>query len=284
MLVAVLFFSFMGLMVKFLPDIPATQIVFIRSLVSLVISFSLLKAQKVPVMGKNRKYLLLRGIYGAVALVLFFRTLQVIPLASAVVLGYLAPIFTTILGVFIVREKVFKWQWFFFALSFAGILLVEGFDTRVPVFYLFLGIISSLFSGLAQNYIRKLNTSEHPLVIIFYFPLVTAPITGLYCLLVEWKAPTLSEWALLIMVGIITQFAQFYMTKSLQVEEISKVSSLRFLSIFNALLFGYFFFDETYNWIAYSGIALTIIGVLFNLWYKSKKQQKEKELPPSATS
>jgi len=148
--------------------------------------------------------------------------------------------------------------------------MVEGFDHRVPWIIIGLGIMSAFFSGIAQTIIRKLNTTEHPLVIILYFPLVTAPLSGLYCFLFEWVQPNLQQLILLILVGVLTQIAQYFMTKSIQLEEISKVSILRFLSIVFALGFGYFIFGETYTLVAFTGMFFTILGVILNLVYKQK--------------
>lgn len=272
MLIAVCFFSIMGLLVKSLDHIPAIQIVFFRSIVSFVLSLVLLKSQKVPVFGNNKKFLLLRGFFGAFALVIFFNIIQNIPLASAVVLGYLAPIFSNIFSRIFLKERIVLLQWLCILLSFGGILIVEGFDTRVAPIYIGLGVISAMSSGAAQNVIRKLNTTEHPLVIIFYFPLITTPITGFYCYFFEWVQPVGYDWLILIGIGVVTQFAQYFMTKSVQLEELSKVAILRYVSIVFALSFGFFFFGETYHWLAFVGMSLTIAGVVLNLWYKKKIQ------------
>ncbi len=69
MLIATLVFSMMNVAVKLLPHIPAVEIVFFRSVVSLVLSLGILKARKVPIWGKNHKLLILRGASGAMALI-----------------------------------------------------------------------------------------------------------------------------------------------------------------------------------------------------------------------
>ena len=277
MVVSVFFFSCMGLMVKLVSHIPSTQVVFFRSVVSISLSFWLLQRQGVSVWGTHRKYLILRGLFGAGALILFYETLQQIPLASAVTIGFLAPIFTTILGIFIAREKVKPVQWLFFLLAFVGVVMVQGFDPRVPWFYLIIGVVATLFSGLAQNFVRKINTQEHPLVIIFYFPLITTPLSGAYSFF-HWVPPQGWDWAFLITIGLFTQFAQFFMTKSIQLEELSKVSIIRYLSIVYALIFGYIFFDETYSLLAYAGMGLAILGVVANVWYKQNLAKKQKSV------
>jgi len=108
----------MGLIVKSISEIPAIEIVFFRSIISLILSLGLLKMQRLPVFGNNKPLLILRGLTGAITLVTYFHILQEIPLASAVILGYLSPIMSTLLGIFIVKEKVSRWQWLFYGISF----------------------------------------------------------------------------------------------------------------------------------------------------------------------
>ena len=269
MLIASLFFAVMNVLIKFVPRIPAVEIVFFRSVVSLVLSVSLLKYKRIRIWGDKKLLLVLRGLFGAIGLITFFFMLQEIPLASAVTVQYLSPIFTSILGIWIVKEKVSPVQWIFFAMAFTGILVIQGFDTRVSLLFTGIGLVSAIFSGLAYNMVRKLGATENPLVIVFYFPVVTLPITGIVCLFI-WVTPTLTEIVYLVGIGVITQFAQFYLTKAFQVEELSKIASLKYLGIIYALIFGYFIFDESYSIGAFAGIALVLIAVGLNVWFKTK--------------
>ena len=277
MLLATFFFSVMNVCVKLLPHIPPAEIVFFRSVISFVISLSILKVGKVPIWGNNKKILILRGLAGSLSLILYFQLIQDIPLASATTILFLAPIFTTIIGIFFVKEKVYGLQWIFITLAFAGILVIKGFDMRIGILYLVLGIAASLFSGLAHNCIRKLNTSEHPLVIIFYFPLITLPFTGIWSVF-KWVQPHQWDWLYLLLVGLLTQAAQYFMTRSYQFEEISKVAGLRYLGIIYAITFGYFVFDETYGIWVYIGMTLTILGVVLNIWYKHARLHSDREI------
>ena len=76
MIAAIAFFAIMNLMVKMVPHLPAVEIVFFRSVVSLILSYVVLVKKKVNVFGKNKPILLLRGLAGAVALTMYFFTLQ----------------------------------------------------------------------------------------------------------------------------------------------------------------------------------------------------------------
>ncbi|OKL41278.1 multidrug transporter [Pontibacter flavimaris] len=273
MLLSTFFFALMQVCVKGVPRIPAEEIILFRSLISLAISLVFLRRAGVSVWGNNRKWLFARGAFGAVALILFFNVLQNIPLATAATLQYMSPIFTAILGVFIVKERVQPWQWVFFLVSFAGVLVIEGVETNVDSLYLWLGVVSAVFTGVAYSIVRRLNVREHPLVIIFYFPLVTLPVVGIYTLF-NWVQPEGWEWVILLLVGLFTQLGQYYMTLSYQHEEISKVANLTYIGIIYALLFGFFFFGELLHVGTYVGMALVLLGVILNIQYKNKRSKK----------
>ena len=275
MIAATFFFALMNVGVKYLSNIPAVEIVFFRSIVSLVITFSYLKAKKINPWGNNKKILFIRGFAGAIALVMFFITLQEIPLASAVTIQFLTPIFTAILGIFIVREKVNPLQWLFFLISFVGILIIQGVDARISPLYLVIGLAAGLFAGIAYNMIRKLGTTENSMVIILYFPLVTIPVTGPY-VLTHFVLPIGIDWLVLLFIGLTTQFAQFYLTRAFQIEEVSKIASIKYVEIVYALILGFFIFEETYEWSSYVGIGVVLLGVFFNIWYKQWKVLKPK--------
>ena len=270
MLIATFTFALMNVLVKYVPHIPATEIILFRSVVSFSYSLIVLRIQKVNIWGNNQKILIMRGVAGAIALILFFMLLQRIPLATASTLSYLAPIFTTILGIFLVKEKVKPVMWLFFATSFMGIVLIQGVDARISISDLLIGILSTFFMGLAYNFIRVLKNTEHPLVIIFYFPLVTIPIVGIMSIF-NWVMPTGIDWLVLIGIGALTQVAQFYMTKAYQAEAVAKVSIVNYTSIIYSLSFGFILFDETFGWLTYIGMTLVLFGVILSVIFKNRK-------------
>jgi drug/metabolite transporter (DMT)-like permease len=273
MLIATFTFSIMNVSIKMIPSIPIIEIIFFRSLISLVISVTVLWWQKVPFFGNNKPFLVLRGVVGAISLYLFFSLLQQIPLATASTLNYLTPIISILLGAYFLREQVAKVQWLFFIISFIGVLIVQGFDIRVTYVHLGMGLAASFFMASAYNIVRKLKTTEHPLVIIFYFPLVTLPFAsaGTY---IQWVSPIGMDWIYLILVGILTQIAQYFMTKSYQIAEINQVTILNYLGLIYSLVFGYYIFDETFNAITYFGMGLVLLGVLLNVALKYNYKPK----------
>ena len=271
MIISSFAFSLMHLCVKALPHIPVFELVFFRSFVSLVLSFIALKKKSVSVLGNNRKILLARGIFGVTALTLFFITLQNIPLAGAVTIQYLSPIFTALFAVFILKEKMQNRQWLFFVLAFLGVFLLKGFDISGQISYKFvcIGMLSACFSGLAYNCIRLLRSTEHPLVVVFYFPLVATPIMGVLSFF-QWVPPQGLDWVYLILLSVITQVAQIYMTKGIQSDLAGNIMTYKYIGVLFAFTYGYFFFGETYSLMSLFGIFLLLSGVILNRVFKHK--------------
>lgn len=267
MLWAGLFFAIMNVCVKYVSHIPTLEVVFFRSLFSLFITYYLLRKKDIPPLGNNKGVLILRGIAGCLGLIGSFYTLQHIPLASAVTINYLSPFFTAILGIFIVKQKVRAIQFFYFAISITGVILLKGFDFRISTLDLVIGLGAAFFAGVAYNMIAKTKDEEHPLVIIFYFPLLTIPVALIYCLY-DWVTPVGLDWLFLLLIGIFTQLAQYYMTLSYQTANLAKVASLNYLGVIYALGFGYFLFDEHFNTMSLVAILIILTGVFLNIFDK----------------
>lgn len=272
MLLSTFFFALMNVLLKFIPEIPAMEIVFFRCLTSMAICFFGIRRAKVDWLGNSRLLLFLRGAFGTTALYLFFTTLQNVPLASGVTISYLSPIFTTIIAIFLLKEKVFPFQWIFFALSIIGVFVMKGFDTRIPLKYLLTGIISGFFSALAYNMVRSLKGKEHPLVVVLHFQLVGV-VVGFIITLFYWKLPNTFEALVLLGIGLATHLGQVFLTKALQAEAVAKVSILNYAGILYALIFGWLFFAETYTLQTFLGIFLVISGVVLSIIYNNRKAE-----------
>jgi drug/metabolite transporter (DMT)-like permease len=270
MLLSTFWFALMNVMVKKLSYLPSMEVVFFRCAVASIIGFALLKNQHVSWVGTNRKLLFLRGLFGTIALYTFFLTLKHMPMGTAVTIQYLSPVFTTIFAVYILREKVKPIQWLFFLISFIGVLVIKGFDARISGTMLAIGLFSSVFSALAYNMVRSLKEKEHPLVVVLHFQLFGA-VAGAVFTLFEYQAPIATDWIYIVLIGIVTQLGQYYLTKSLQAEKIAKVSILNYLGIIYALFFGWWLFDEHQHLSTLFGILLVVGGVVINILIANKK-------------
>ncbi len=273
MIMGSFFLGIMSLTIKLTPRIPVFELVFFRSIITFLMTAIIIRQKKLPFWGNNKKLLILRGVFGSAGLLLFFITLKDMPLASAVTIQYLSPIFTTILAIVLLSQRMPAFKWLFYIIAFAGAAMVKGFDDRVSTTMLLIGISSAIFSGLAYNMIAKLKGKDDPLTIVMYFPLVSLPLIAVPTI-ITWITPTWVELAWLIGMGVSTQLGQLFMTRAFQAENIGKVAIFQYLGIVWALVFGYFIFNETFDTNSLMGMTLVVMGVvlsvLYGLWEKRK--------------
>jgi drug/metabolite transporter (DMT)-like permease len=274
MFISTLAFSLANVFVKQVSHIPAMEVVFFRTTIATTFCLIGLHRAKADWRGSNRSLLLLRGIFGTTALFLFFVTLQNIPLASAMTIQYLSPIFTSIIAIFILSEKVRSMQWVFYAVAFSGVLLIEQIDTRVSIFYLVIGIISAFCSGVAYNLVRSLRGREHPLTVVLHFQLVGV-VVGFISILFEWKTPVGWDWFYLFLIGAFSQMGQIFLTNALQKEKVAGVAIINYSGLIYALLIGSLVFGEVQTAESLAGMLLVVFGVLLSVVYSNRKQDLE---------
>lgn len=253
-------------MAKDLSAMHPMQIVFFRALGTFVFIFPYMLLYRVPLIGQNVGVLIARSLVGIVSLGTFFVCLQRIPLASAVSLRYLGPIFGAVLAFYFLRERINRWQWFSFLVSFSGVLVIKGFDLRIDYLSLGLALISAFSLGTVFVIIRYLSTREHYLTIINYF-MVCSMLVGLF-FVGSWRMPLADEMPGVIGIGIFGLIGQVFMTKAYQITEASVLAPFKYAGLIYALILGYFFFGETFTLLPMIGIGLIVAGMLLNIYGK----------------
>lgn len=270
MLTATILYTTANLCVKSLAHLPTEELVFLRSVVSLVMAGSWLIYKGKPILGMNRRWLLVRGIFGTIGLATFFHTIRFIPLASATVIQYLSPIFTVLLARRFDGQRAMRpVQWLFFGIAFAGVMLVKGFDPRVSWLYLGLGITSAAAAGVAYLATMKCRDTDHPVGVVIWFHLVAVPVTGTWTAF-TWVPPVGIEWLLALAVGVLSIFAQIAMTHALHKGEAATIMPFKYVGAVMAFVASLLIFDEQLGGWAIAGMVLVIAAVTANTLMKRR--------------
>ena len=269
MVAAAFFFSLMSLFVKLAGQrLPAVEIVFFRSAVMLVISTMLVRRAGLSIWGNNKRMLLVRGFLGFGALLCFFYAVTKLPLADVTVLHFTNPVFTALLASLFLAESMRGREVAGLVLSLTGVVFIVRpsflfgqLAGNLDLAAVIVALTASVLSACAYTSIRKLRATDHHLVIIFYFSLVSAgasiPLTAGAFL---W--PGRHEWALLIGVGIVTQTAQVFLTKGLLRERAGRAMSIGYVQVLFAAAWGVLFFGDIPSPLSFGGAALVFIGSL----------------------
>ncbi|WP_051568307.1 DMT family transporter [Crocinitomix catalasitica] len=291
MLFSSLCFAIVNLMVKTLSDstnvfptiqnYPVHELILFRSLISLAICIAIVKHQKIKFFGNNKKWLLIRGVFGVTSLTLFFFTLKHLPIAIATVVQYLSPIFTIIFAIYLHKEKVRPIQWIFFLVALLGVAFIGNSKSQgleIQLIWVLVGLCSAVLSGVSYNAIMKCRTTDAPITVVMYFPLIATPVMIIACFFYGFLMPQGIEWLLLILIGVFTQFAQLFMTKAFNSDAAARITPIKYIGAIYAVCIGYFIFDEDISLIGTLGIALILIGVLLNTFFKQIFRNKKSRL------
>ncbi len=265
MVLSGLAFAAMGALVKLVGTrLPTQEVVLARALISLVLSLAWLARRRIPPWGHHRGLLLLRGLFGFCGLSCVFYAVTHLPLAEATVIQYLHPVFTALLAGLVLRERVERGLALAIALSVAGVALVArpGPLAAAPGLALDptavgVAVAGAFFSACAYVTVRRLASVEDPLVIVFYFPLVTVPAT-LPTLWGRAVWPEGAEWALLLGVGVLAQVGQVALTRGLQHETAARATALSYLQVLFAALFGAALFGQVPDAFGAAGATLIL--------------------------
>lgn len=269
MLAATFYFAIMNVGIKALSHLPVMEIVFFRCGIAMLLSGIVVFREGVNWKGNNRKLLIMRGVFGTIALTTYFVTIAHMSLGTAVAIQYLSPIFTTILAIFVLDEKVKPLNWLFFIVSFAGVLVMKGFDESIETKYLLVGLFSAICSAFAYNTIRTIKDQEHPAVVVLHFQLI-GTLAGAVFSVGSFELPQGMDWFWIVCIGVFTQLGQMAMTRALQQENVATVSIINYTGVVYALLFGMFFFGETYPISTIGGMLLVVSGVVLSILYRSR--------------
>ena len=267
---AAFFFSVMTLFVKAAgKTLPTAEIVLVRSVFGLVVTWIMLRRAKVDPWGNRRGLLVVRGIFGFIALICFYYAVTHLPIAEATVIQYTNPVFVAVLAGLFLGERLSGREVGAMVLCLLGVALVArpqtlfgaaaaGFDPLAIA----AAVGGAVATGFAYVLVRKLGATEHPLVTVFYFPLVATPI-ALPLVLPYLRWPTPLEAVYLLCGATCTQLAQISLTRGLQLERAGKAMSMTYLQIVFATLWGVLFFSEVPEPLAVLGMVVIVGSTLW---------------------
>ena len=198
---------------------------------------------------------------GLVALVAIFIALRKLPLATVVSISFAAPIFTTILSIFLLSEKVGIYRWLAVIIGFIGILIItEPGISQLNIYYVFPVIFCLGLSYVAIT-LRQLSTTEPVWLISFYFSL-SIMLLSFLSIPQGWVMPSLKDFMFLSLVGIFGGVANLWLGQSYKYSEVSLVTPLKYLALLFAIIFGYFIWGEVPTYKTLFGASLVIVSTL----------------------
>jgi len=262
MFISICAFSIMDLIVKWSDNYPVGQVLFFRGLFGMIPIFFLIPKERYFDFYKTNRSILhfKRCFAGLIAIVAIFIALRELPLATVVSITFAAPIFTTILSIFFLNEKVGFYRWMAVLVGFIGIIIIsEPGYSSFNLYYIY-PIIFCLGLSYVAIAIRQLSSTEPVWLIGLYFSFLIMIMSFFSLITHEWILPNLKDLFLLSMIGILGGLANLWLTQSYKFSEVSLVTPLKYLALVFGIIFGYLIWDEVPTIKTLIGAGLVIIS------------------------
>jgi len=273
-------FSVMDLLVKWSSDYPTGEVLFFRGFFGLLPTYFLIPKNKLKTFytTKRSKEHLFRCLMGLMALIAIVIALRELPLAVVVSLSYAAPLFITVLSIFLLSEKVGIFRWLAVIIGFIGVIIIAEPGFKGMNYLYFLPLIFCIGMAFVTITIRKLSTTE-PIWLISIFFTITISIAGLVTIPMGWIIPNVQDFALLALIGVTGGSANLFLTQSYKLSEVSLVAPLKYLALIFAIIFGYLIWNEIPTVKTLIGSSLVVIASLIIF----KREIYHKQTIPSNT-
>ena len=268
MLTGTLFFSAMSVFAKLAGErLPTMELVLARVVVTLVMSWWAIRSLGIDPWGNNKRLLLARGFAGFMGLSCYFYAINHLPLADATVIQFCNPMLAALIAVFALREALRGTDVLATLLSMVGVVLVAqptflfASGAALDPLAVVIGVVGAIFSAISYVVIRRLGATEHHMVVVLYFPLVTGPASVPLLALEGIVWPEGVEWLLLLGIGVAAQLGQIEITKGFKLETAGRASAVTYLQIVLAYTWGILLFGEYPNALSILGAILVVAGV-----------------------
>ena len=280
MFLSVCTFSVMDLLVKWSSDYPTGEVLFFRGFFGLLPTYFLIPKNKLKTFysTKRSKEHLFRCLMGLMALIAIVVALRELPLAVVVSLSYAAPLFITVLSIFLLSEKVGIFRWLAVLIGFVGVIIIAEPGFKGMNYLYFFPLIFCIGMAFVTITIRKLSTTE-PIWLISIFFTITISIAGLATIPMGWIMPNFQDFILLALIGVTGGSANLFLTQSYKLSEVSLVAPLKYLALVFAIGFGYLIWNEIPTVKTLVGASLVILASLIIF----KREIYHKQTIPSTT-
>ncbi|MFC1511385.1 DMT family transporter [Candidatus Margulisiibacteriota bacterium] len=262
-ILAAFLFAIMALLVKILSTtVSPAEILFVRSASSILIMTFVLVFIFKKVKVRNFKIMVVRGLFGGLAVLLFFIAISRIPLSSAVMIGNSYPLFAVLFSSVLIKEKPRFDTLLVLMISFGGMFLIlDPKFGQIDIGYL-LAVLAAVFGGVAVTAIRVLRRTDSSWEIALA-QMIGAALFSAVLLPASFSLPTLREWGFLLIVTLTGIGAQIAFTKPFKFIATAEASLVAPIYTAFVVMFSVMFLGECLSSRFVLGALLVFGGMIY---------------------
>jgi drug/metabolite transporter (DMT)-like permease len=221
---------------------------------------------------------LVRAAMGLIAMALNFTALALLPLAEAVTISFVAPLFSVMLSALILAEPVGRHRWSAVAVGFLGVLIVmQPGGTHLPATGLAIALAAAMAVAAVTITLRQIGRTEKAPTIVLWFTCWSVIAAGLFM-------PAFAQhhdgavWAILVAMGLFGGLGQLFMTSALRFAPVSAVVPFDYTQLLWAVLFGWLLWGSQPHATTWIGAGVIIVSGLYTLY---RERVLGRERPPA---
>jgi drug/metabolite transporter (DMT)-like permease len=272
MLTSVLALTVMQALARYLgPAVSSWTKTFYRSLFSVVLLLLWMFIRGERIHFNNWPLLLIRGLAGAVSIILFFWTIDLIGLLNATLYLYVHPVFAIVFAVFLFRERFSLWILAPLGAAMAGLYLIVNPNFQGFTFGHGTGLATALLGGIARAALRQLRNTDSPGNVVILFMSLAVVLSGLGIVFIpdqSWRfAPRTglsvsTIWSFLAAIAALSAFAHILVTVAFKRLSTATASIMAMLALpITALIAVLFFHEPLTTQKIVGGLLITAAGI-----------------------
>ena len=194
----------------------------------------------------------------------WFVALTLIPLAQVVAIEFTMPIWSAVLAVAFLGERMNGRKWFAVLLGLVGVaMIVQPRAGQLDAGQL-IALAPALGFAVSIVLVKSLTRADAAVTISFWMLVVQSAI-GLVPALVVWQWPSATAWAWVVVVAFCGTYSHYCFARAMQHADATVVVPMDFLRVPLTALMGWLVYSERLDLFTGLGVSLILAGNLLNL-------------------
>jgi drug/metabolite transporter (DMT)-like permease len=247
-------------------ELTVFQVMELRSLIGLLLLWPLLRASGglAAVRTQRLKAHVLRNAVHYAAQYGWFAALLLIPLAQVVAIEFTMPIWSAVLAVAFLGERMNRFKVLAIVLGLAGVWVIVRPSASGLNPGQLIALAAALGFAVSVVLVKSLTRSDAAIAVSFWM-LVVQSLIGLVPALLLWRWPSAAVWGWVCVVAFCGTYSHYCFARAMQHADATVVVPMDFLRVPLTALAGWALYAERVDLFTVLGVVLILLGNLLNL-------------------
>jgi drug/metabolite transporter (DMT)-like permease len=195
----------------------------------------------------------------------WFVALTLIPLAQLVSIEFTMPIWSAVLAVFFLGERMNGRKWLAVLLGLLGVAVIVRPSAGTVDAGQLIALACAFGFAISVVLVKSLTRTEAAITVIFWMLVIQSAI-GLVPALLVWQWPSAQTWGWVLVVAFCGTYSHYCFARAMQHADTTVVVPMDFLRVPLTALAGWLVYSEQVDLLTGLGVLLILTGNALNLF------------------